>query len=213
LGAHRLARRRGAAPRPAPPTRRSASHAARGAFDMSGPDSRAIRGSQATTSLCTVQRQKHGGRSGRAGAGAHFAAAAALSGGSIAPSRRIVASAPSWPWVAAACAAVATSRSGSRSRASSPPPPLPSASAADPAPSVRSNGYLPSRSGCPNRWHSLVSCDHGDSTTSRFGSPADPAPSMAAAISTATVSTLPACVDGAARVSPSDYYAGNQRAN
>jgi hypothetical protein len=31
------------------------------------------------------------------------------------------------------------------------------------------NGYLSSRGGCPNRWHSLLNCDHGDSTTSRFG--------------------------------------------
>eukprot|EP01047_Picozoa_sp_COSAG01_P011224 COSAG01_NODE_491_length_16354_cov_26.550784_3_plen_191_part_00 len=39
------------------------------------------------------------------------------------------------------------------------------------------NGYLLSRGGCPNRWHSLVSCDHGDSTTGRFlnNSPAPPA--------------------------------------
>jgi hypothetical protein len=28
------------------------------------------------------------------------------------------------------------------------------------------NGCLSSRGGCPNRWHSLVSCDHGDSTAS-----------------------------------------------
>jgi hypothetical protein len=33
------------------------------------------------------------------------------------------------------------------------------------------NGYLSSRGGCPNRWHSLVSCDHGDPTASRFDSP------------------------------------------
>jgi hypothetical protein len=33
------------------------------------------------------------------------------------------------------------------------------------------NGYLSSRGGCPNRWHSLVNCDHGDSTSSRFDSP------------------------------------------
>jgi hypothetical protein len=32
-------------------------------------------------------------------------------------------------------------------------------------------GYLLRRGGCQNRWHSLVSCDHGDSTTSRFDSP------------------------------------------
>jgi hypothetical protein len=43
---------------------------------------------------------------------------------------------------------------------------------AGPPPSCCSqNGYLSSRSGCPNRWHSLVGCDHGDSTTSRFDSP------------------------------------------
>eukprot|EP01047_Picozoa_sp_COSAG01_P033667 COSAG01_NODE_2487_length_7592_cov_4.423328_2_plen_137_part_00 len=35
----------------------------------------------------------------------------------------------------------------------------------------RQNGYLSSRGGCQNRWHSLVNCDHGDSTTSRFDSP------------------------------------------
>jgi hypothetical protein len=34
------------------------------------------------------------------------------------------------------------------------------------------NGYLSSRGGCPSRWHSLVNGDHGDSTTSRFDSPA-----------------------------------------
>ena len=34
------------------------------------------------------------------------------------------------------------------------------------------NGYLSSRGGYPNRWHSPVSCDHGDSTTSGFDSPA-----------------------------------------
>jgi hypothetical protein len=33
------------------------------------------------------------------------------------------------------------------------------------------NGYLSSRGGYQNRWHSLVNCDHGDSTTSRFDSP------------------------------------------
>eukprot|EP01047_Picozoa_sp_COSAG01_P045978 COSAG01_NODE_4279_length_5181_cov_556.950433_1_plen_83_part_10 len=26
----------------------------------------------------------------------------------------------------------------------------------------RQNGCLSSRGGCPSRWHSLVSCDHGD---------------------------------------------------
>jgi hypothetical protein len=30
------------------------------------------------------------------------------------------------------------------------------------------NGYLSRRGGCQNRWHSLVNCDHGDSTTSRI---------------------------------------------
>jgi hypothetical protein len=34
------------------------------------------------------------------------------------------------------------------------------------------NGYLSSRGGCQNCWHSLVNCDHGDSTASRFDSPA-----------------------------------------
>jgi hypothetical protein len=33
------------------------------------------------------------------------------------------------------------------------------------------NGHLSNRGGGQNRWHSLVSCDHGDSTTSRFDSP------------------------------------------
>jgi hypothetical protein len=33
------------------------------------------------------------------------------------------------------------------------------------------NGHLLSRGGGPNRWHSLVNCDRGDSTTSRFDSP------------------------------------------
>jgi hypothetical protein len=33
------------------------------------------------------------------------------------------------------------------------------------------NGFLSSRGGCQNRWHSLVNCDHGDSTTSRCDSP------------------------------------------
>eukprot|EP01049_Picozoa_sp_SAG25_P002945 SAG25_NODE_160_length_13390_cov_9.002708_13_plen_90_part_00 len=33
------------------------------------------------------------------------------------------------------------------------------------------NGYLLSRGGCQYRWHSLVSCDHGNSTTGRFDSP------------------------------------------
>jgi hypothetical protein len=33
------------------------------------------------------------------------------------------------------------------------------------------NGYLSGRGGCQNRWHSLVNCDHGDSTTSRLDSP------------------------------------------
>jgi hypothetical protein len=34
------------------------------------------------------------------------------------------------------------------------------------------SGYLTSRGGWQNRWHSLVNCDHGHSTTSRFDSPA-----------------------------------------
>jgi hypothetical protein len=34
------------------------------------------------------------------------------------------------------------------------------------------NGYSLSRGGCPNRWHALVNCDHGDSIASRFDSPA-----------------------------------------
>jgi hypothetical protein len=33
------------------------------------------------------------------------------------------------------------------------------------------NSYLWRRGGCQNRWHSLVHCDHDDSTTSRFDSP------------------------------------------
>jgi hypothetical protein len=33
------------------------------------------------------------------------------------------------------------------------------------------NGYLSSRGGCQSRWHSLVNCDHSDSTGSRFDSP------------------------------------------
>jgi hypothetical protein len=33
------------------------------------------------------------------------------------------------------------------------------------------NGYLLGRGGCQHRWHSLVNCDHGDSTSSRFDSP------------------------------------------
>jgi hypothetical protein len=36
---------------------------------------------------------------------------------------------------------------------------------------LQSNGYLSSRGGCQHRWHALVKCDHGDSTTSRFDSP------------------------------------------
>jgi hypothetical protein len=38
------------------------------------------------------------------------------------------------------------------------------------------NGYLSSRGGCQNRWHSLVNCDYGDSTSSRFDSPPGRAP-------------------------------------
>jgi hypothetical protein len=37
--------------------------------------------------------------------------------------------------------------------------------------SCSQNGCLSSRGGCQKRWHSLVSCDHGDSTTSRSDSP------------------------------------------
>jgi hypothetical protein len=37
--------------------------------------------------------------------------------------------------------------------------------------SCSQNGYLSSRGGCQKRWHSLVNCDHGDSTTSRLDSP------------------------------------------
>jgi hypothetical protein len=33
------------------------------------------------------------------------------------------------------------------------------------------NGHLSSRGGCQDRWHSLVNCNHGDSTTSRCDSP------------------------------------------
>jgi hypothetical protein len=46
--------------------------------------------------------------------------------------------------------------------------------------SCSQNGHSSSRGGCPNRWHSLVNCDHGDSTTSRFDSPGS-APSTAPA--------------------------------
>jgi hypothetical protein len=31
------------------------------------------------------------------------------------------------------------------------------------------SGYLLRRGGGPNRWHSLVNCSHGDSSSSRFG--------------------------------------------
>jgi hypothetical protein len=37
--------------------------------------------------------------------------------------------------------------------------------------SCSQKGYLASRGGRHNRWHSLVNCDHSDSTTSRFDSP------------------------------------------
>eukprot|EP01047_Picozoa_sp_COSAG01_P084976 COSAG01_NODE_18475_length_1073_cov_1.410678_1_plen_87_part_10 len=37
--------------------------------------------------------------------------------------------------------------------------------------SCSQKGYLSSRGGCQNRWHSLVNGDHGDSTTSRLDSP------------------------------------------
>jgi hypothetical protein len=60
-----------------------------------------------------------------------------------------------------------------------PPPPPRSTTFASPRPSPAAsrcsqNGYLSSRSGCQHRWHSLVSCDHGDSKTSRFDSPVVP---------------------------------------
>jgi hypothetical protein len=85
------------------------------------------------------------------------------------------------------------------------------------------NGYLSSRGGCQNCWHSLVDCDHGDSTTSRFDSPLTttaacclslaPAPAPAAApgcgaasaaplsppeLATASSSALPLLVSGLA---------------
>jgi hypothetical protein len=49
--------------------------------------------------------------------------------------------------------------------------------AAEPTPCSQ-HGYLSSRSGCHNRWHSLMNCDHGDSTTSRFDSPNAPSSEM-----------------------------------
>jgi hypothetical protein len=54
------------------------------------------------------------------------------------------------------------------------------ATAAPPYPPPVQNGYLSSRSGCHNRWHLLVHCDHADSTTSRFDSPAPPRPVLPA---------------------------------
>jgi hypothetical protein len=44
--------------------------------------------------------------------------------------------------------------------------------------SCSQNGYLSSRGGCQNRWHSLVNCDLGDSINSRFDSPPAPPRSL-----------------------------------
>jgi hypothetical protein len=41
------------------------------------------------------------------------------------------------------------------------------------------HGYLSSRGGCHKRWRSLVNCDHGDSTTNRWDSPALARPAAA----------------------------------
>jgi hypothetical protein len=54
---------------------------------------------------------------------------------------------------------------------------------------LQSNGYLSSRGGCQHRWHALVKCDHGDSTTSRFGRTA-PLSAAAAACSCARPRTM-----------------------
>jgi hypothetical protein len=51
-----------------------------------------------------------------------------------------------------------------------PATPLPAPAAPPPA-TCSQNGYLSSRGGCQKRWHLLVNCDHGDSTTSLFDSP------------------------------------------
>eukprot|EP01047_Picozoa_sp_COSAG01_P082356 COSAG01_NODE_16781_length_1204_cov_12.532127_2_plen_185_part_00 len=40
-------------------------------------------------------------------------------------------------------------------------------------PPCSQNGSVLSRGGCPNRWHSLVNCDHGDSTSGRWDSPVE----------------------------------------
>jgi hypothetical protein len=53
--------------------------------------------------------------------------------------------------------------------ATSGSPGMPSAAMC--APPCSPNGYLSSRGGCQNRWHSLLNCEHGDSTTSRFDPP------------------------------------------
>jgi hypothetical protein len=53
--------------------------------------------------------------------------------------------------------------------ATSGSPGMPSAAMC--APPCSPNGYLSSRGGCQNRWHSRRNCEHGDSTTSRFDPP------------------------------------------
>jgi hypothetical protein len=58
--------------------------------------------------------------------------------------------------------------------------------------SCSQNGYLSSRGGCQNRWHSLVSCDHGDSTTGRFDSPEQPPPSSSPGREAAPATPAPA---------------------
>jgi hypothetical protein len=64
------------------------------------------------------------------------------------------------------------------------------------------DGYLLRRGGCQNRWHSLLNCDHGDSTTSRFDSPRACAPAaaavvaLAAALAAASSSSLSSAKDG-----------------
>eukprot|EP01047_Picozoa_sp_COSAG01_P043296 COSAG01_NODE_3835_length_5649_cov_36.487474_9_plen_173_part_00 len=66
-------------------------------------------------------------------------------------------------------------RRGRRRRRPAPPP----ASRRAPPRCRRAavqNGGLSRRGGCPNRWHSLVKCDHGDSTAGRFDSDSPPPP-------------------------------------
>eukprot|EP01047_Picozoa_sp_COSAG01_P017414 COSAG01_NODE_920_length_12728_cov_38.396864_14_plen_200_part_00 len=58
--------------------------------------------------------------------------------------------------------------------------------------SCSQNGYLSSRGGCQNRWHSLVSCDHGDSTTGRFDSPEQPPQSSSPGREAAPATPAPA---------------------